>query len=251
MKPFFSVIIPALNEEIALPKLLQSLLVQDFHSFEVLVVDGGSTDGTVGLVMNYVLPFKKRGIQLQNISKKTRNVSEGRNYGALKAGGSYFIFFDADVTVGPEFLKQVHTQIEDSGAYFLTTWIKYDLNGWFELLHALFINYSIMLARTMGRAFCQGYNIIVEHDAFKAIGGFDTTLTLGEDFYFAHMARMKGFNLMFLRKPVLTVSARRFEKEGRWRLLYQYTKSTAYFIVHGPIRRKLFDYPMGGSYYKQ
>ena len=42
MKPFFSVIIPTLNEENYLPKLLNDLKVQKEKNFEVVLVDGGS-----------------------------------------------------------------------------------------------------------------------------------------------------------------------------------------------------------------
>jgi len=46
-KPFFSIIIPALNEEKYLPHLLDDLTKQTFRDFEVILVDGNSSDATV------------------------------------------------------------------------------------------------------------------------------------------------------------------------------------------------------------
>ena len=53
-KPFFSIVIPALNEEKFLPKLLESLSHQHFCDFEVIVVDGRSKDKTVAVAETYI-----------------------------------------------------------------------------------------------------------------------------------------------------------------------------------------------------
>ena len=75
---FFSIVIPSLNEEKYLPKLLEDLAAQTYSDFEVIVVDGNSKDETV----KRSLEFKKSLLSLEVISSKERNVSHQRNLGA-------------------------------------------------------------------------------------------------------------------------------------------------------------------------
>ena len=65
--PFFSVIIPCLNEEKYLPKLLKDLQGQIDRNFEVIVVDGKSEDRTVEVAKKFecsVLEADKRNVSI-------------------------------------------------------------------------------------------------------------------------------------------------------------------------------------------
>ena len=48
-QPFVSIIIPALNEARAIERTLRAFLAQDYEPFEIILVDGGSTDGTAAI----------------------------------------------------------------------------------------------------------------------------------------------------------------------------------------------------------
>ena len=50
MKPYFSIIVPLFNQETKLEKCIESLKGQTYRDFEVLIIDDGSTDGSVALV---------------------------------------------------------------------------------------------------------------------------------------------------------------------------------------------------------
>src|SRR5258705_12413818 len=102
-EPFFSVIIPALNEEKYLPLLLQDLADQSTQDFEVIVIDGRSTDKTV----ENTLKFKKKLPSLTILSSKIRNVSVQRNLAAQKSNGKYLLFNDADNRLPKDFLAVV------------------------------------------------------------------------------------------------------------------------------------------------
>ena len=93
MKPYFSIIIPTLNEEIHLPVLLESLSAQTFRGFEVIVSDSNSEDAT----RENALSFSNKVPKLLVITKSERNVGVARNNGAKIAAGDYLIFLDADV----------------------------------------------------------------------------------------------------------------------------------------------------------
>lgn len=249
MKPFFSVIIPTLNEEKFLPKLLESLNIQSFKKFEVIVVDGLSEDKTLKLAQKWQEKFKKRAQSLTIIEAKKRNVSFQRNLGAKRAEGEYLVFFDADVMIEPAFLKKVFGHIKKEESLLLTTWIEPDSKEITDELLTLLTNYGLELARYTKKPFLPGSNIIVERNAFWAIGGFEEKVKHAEDHYFAQKAKKKGITARFLKEPVLTVSLRRFRSEGRIEVLRKYAKSLTHVLFKGPITKDIFDYPMGGEYH--
>src|SRR5258706_4031142 len=88
----FSVVIPALNEEKFLPKLLASLAAQTVKDFEVVVVDGSSKDKTVTVARS----FAKKLPKLQVVVSKVASLPLQRNLGAKKTTGEWLIFIDAD-----------------------------------------------------------------------------------------------------------------------------------------------------------
>ena len=91
--PMLSIIIPARNEALRLPPLLQSLQAQSWRDFEIIVVDDSSTDHTVEVARSYgakVLTSKQVG-QMQP------GKSNACAYGAQCAQGEWLLFLDADV----------------------------------------------------------------------------------------------------------------------------------------------------------
>lgn len=245
--PFFSVIIPSLNEEKFLPILLESLLKQTFTDFEVIVVDGGSTDKTIERVKDLQKQFEKNQMHLEWHSSPHKNVPYQRNFGVKKASGRYFVFFDADVSVGPTFLEEIHTHIEKTHDQLLTTWcVSDDTDFIYNILGAI-MNWSIILGSKTSKPLIPGFNIIMSRDAFTKAGGFDDTLVLGEDHALAQAAYKQGVRITFLRKPELTFSVRRFHSEGHLVVIKKYIWSTLYIWFKGPIRHQIYEYKMGGE----
>ena len=89
--PFFSIVIPALNEEKFLPNLLKDLIKQSFTDFQVVVVDGRSTDQTVAKSLTLA-----KQLPLTVITSQVRHVSHQRNLGLKHSRGKWVIFIDAD-----------------------------------------------------------------------------------------------------------------------------------------------------------
>ena len=83
-----SIIIPAYNAEAYLPQCLDSILAQEHRGCEVIVVDDGSTDGTVALLERYP--------DLKVIHQENRGMSTARNRGLDEARGEYILFVDSD-----------------------------------------------------------------------------------------------------------------------------------------------------------
>jgi len=240
----FSIVIPALNEENYLPLLLTDLSQQDHQAFEVIVVDGGSTDFTVKKTKTF-----KQKLNLTVLINQKKNVGQQRNKGAKHTRGEYLIFFDADVRVPTSFLTVLDKQIKRGGGYLFTTKLKVKSRSQAQQVSIEMTNFVIELFNKVGKPFAPGFNIIIEQDLFVRLKGFDSTLKLAEDHDLVQRARKNGVLLKVLKKPILYASMRRPEKIGYLKLLIQYTFSSLYALAGEPIKKELYDYPMGGHVY--
>ena len=251
-KPFFSVIIPTLNEEHYIGVLLQNLLDQEDISFEVVIVDGMSTDKTFEVVSSFKQRFTDRGIDwsIWQIPKKD-SVSVARNYGAGKSRGMYFVFFDADVAIGVDFLQKLHDHLVRTKARFATTRVMPDRTTILLKVLTECTNYLIFLARFINKPFILGFNIIIEKTAFSQIGGFDETALLAEDHALAESSKKHGIRLSYFSRPILTCNMRRFRHEGTFSLIRKYIQSTFHVLFKGRIRKQIYTYKLGGGQYSK
>ena len=87
--PRVSVIVPAFNAEATIAETIESVLAQDFDSFEVIVVNDGSTDGTSHALSRF-------GAKITVIDQPNQGVSAARNRGARQGKGDFLAFLDSD-----------------------------------------------------------------------------------------------------------------------------------------------------------
>jgi GT2 family glycosyltransferase len=102
--PLISVILLNYNGEKMLAKCLPSVLQTDYDPFEVIVVDNGSIDGSRDIVSKFQAIDKR--------VKLVRNSSNlgfclGNNIGASQAKGEYLLFLNNDITVEPDWLREL------------------------------------------------------------------------------------------------------------------------------------------------
>lgn len=114
----YSVVIPLYNKEHYIEKTLQSVLNQTFQDYEIIVVDDGSSDGSLAAA-GQVQSDRIRLIQQENAG-----VSVARNTGIHNARGEFVCFLDADDEWRPEYLEtidQLTNAYPDSG-FFVTAY---------------------------------------------------------------------------------------------------------------------------------
>ena len=95
-----SIITVNLNNEPGLKKTFESVIAQSFTDYEWIVIDGGSVDGSAGLIEKYADRFTFR------ISEPDTGIYNAMNKGILKAGGEYCFFLNSgDYFINGEVLK--------------------------------------------------------------------------------------------------------------------------------------------------
>jgi len=94
--PFISVVVPVLNRERDIGRCLESLLALDYPSFEIVVVDNGSTDGTQEVISRY---------PVRMVIEQKRGAYIARNTGLRMAAGEIIAFTDSDCIVEEDWLK--------------------------------------------------------------------------------------------------------------------------------------------------
>ena len=240
---FFSIIIPTLNEEENLPIILTSIKNQNYKKFEVIICDSFSKDETKKIAFS----FSKK-LNLNFYQKQFINVSQARNYGAKKAKGDFLVFFDADVQIEKNFLSEINEKINHYQLDILTVWnrAKKGLKG--KLIFTL-MNIIMSLSAKIKPA-ANGPCMIIKKSKFFEVKGFNESIVFGEDFELTQRIVKTGGKFMVFRKPILYVSTRRFEKEGIILSLYKSIKAIIYQLFFGPIKKPIFEYQMGGDYYK-
>ena len=87
--PLVSVIVPSYNYLKYIDKCLETVINQDYPNIEIIVVDDGSTDGSLEYLMSL-------GGQIKVVQQKNQGVSVARNHGLLQSTGEFIAFLDAD-----------------------------------------------------------------------------------------------------------------------------------------------------------
>jgi len=246
-KPFFSVIIPALNEEKFLPKLLESLSCQHFTDFEVIVVDGKSKDKTVSVASSFIGKVPNLSVVVADHA----SLPYQRNVGADKAQGEWFVFIDADTVVYSYTLERLHAHLSLSEESFFTTWFSPDSNDVNDVRLTLFGIFFFELSKAVKRAISPGPFTVVKRSVFNSVHGYDIEHPFLEDQDFSRRMATAGHNLSIIRESLYIWSLRRYRKEGTAKVLQAYTKALLPVIFSKKVPKNMKGYEMGGQIFSK
>lgn len=104
-----SIIIPIYNGERYLYQCLESIQMQGYTDFEVLMIDDGSTDGSAGICME----FAERDSRFRYKHKENGGVSSARNVGIEESTGEWLFFVDADDNLPDGAIENMISCLED------------------------------------------------------------------------------------------------------------------------------------------
>lgn len=246
-KPRFSVIIPALNEEKFLPKLLVSLALQTKRDFEVIVVDGRSRDKTVAVAQT----FAPKLPHLKVIVSPRSSLPLQRNLGVGEARGEWLVFADADGILLPYFIERISKFIGEERPELFTTWFRPDSEKTADALVTLLSNITVESSMSFKRPFAPGPLTIVKKEIFMAVNGYDEALTFGEDVDFSKRVVEAGYSLKVLRETLCVWSLRRFRNEGTLKVMQSYAKTAFSVLLTRRAPKHMSGYIMGGHLYNR
>ena len=207
-----SIIIPAYNEENYLPATLDAINAARPDDAELIVVDNASTDSTRQIA-------EARGATV--ITEIEHNIGKVRNAGAASATGDVLVFIDADSIVRPGIFEKIIEATNDKKCLGGAAAVEYEpirnrmLISWFVRLYPLLGNWMKMRGGAL--QYCRS-------DVFRDLGGFDSTIYVGEDIDFGwrldRLARDRHAHTIFIQQPKVLTSSRRWNRMGFVRLMF-------------------------------
>ncbi|WP_240316636.1 glycosyltransferase [Mycobacterium persicum] len=212
-KLYFSIIIPAHNEEEYIGATLEHATGLSYpeESFEVIVVENGSSDRTLDIAKQF------EGGNVRVFENDKAGVSAAKNLGIdrLSPRSDWVVFLDADTILKPNFLLDLDARLRASRKPLSVGTTKVlplgggrDARIWFAIydqLHRLGGSYAIQIAK---------------RSLFPALR-FDEHLIMGEDVRLIKEARKLG-KFFYVPTPTVYTSTRRFDATGYWRLYFQW-----------------------------
>lgn len=207
----FSVIIPVHNREKTIEETLDSVSSMNYKKYEIIIVDGGSTDRTVSKIRKFMRKNKNIRLYVERGSSK----GGARNLGAKKARGEILIFVDSDVIIPKNTITLILNSFEkerDSIAVvgiFSSDCKPQNFVSKYKNLH---MHYTLVelpkyIDTLVGALFA------IKKDVFMKTGGFNEKLPYVEDIEFGQRLSKMGYKI-HLDKKLGVIHLRRFSFKG-------------------------------------
>ena len=203
VRPELSVIVPARNEEASLGTCLESLVEQKGVSFEIIVVDDGSGDGTRKIALSFP---GVRVIDPGPLPDGWTGKNNAVTAGAREARGDWLLFTDADTVHLPGSLARAVAEAKESNAALLSYSPQQEVHSFWEkavmpvIFAELAATYrpSKVCDPASPVAAANGQYLLVTRDAYEAVGGHAAVGTsLLEDVALARAVKASGRKIRF------------------------------------------------------
>src|SRR3989344_3666179 len=211
-----SVVTAVLNRKPQIKKYLDAILTSNYKDYEVIVVDGYSTDGTKEILYEY----SKKNRKLKVFIEKKPGRNAARNLGINKSRGEIIIFVDSDCIVSKNWMREIVKPFSDKEVGGVIGRTMADKKGifWYHMEN----DYLQFI----------GHNSAYRKVIIKKLNGFDLRFrTAKEDTDLAWRVIENGYNVVFAKKAEMIHLSRRVSIF--YRIKNQYT-----YIYDGLLRKK-------------
>ena len=183
--PLVSVLIPCFNAEAVIGQAIESVLAQTYSPIEIVVVDDGSTDGSMATLERY----RKYGVA---VFKQARgSAAAARNRALAESRGDFVLFLDADDVIAHEHIRLLLSRLEHRDGYVaMGEWDRFR----FSPAEAKFPHRPgnrdatgvdwLVEDWSDGQQMTQCGSFLIPRSLLKRVGGWDERLSLIDDFEF-------------------------------------------------------------------
>lgn len=223
MNPYFSVIVPIYNRPEEGKELLESLALQTYKNFELVLVEDGSKFSCESIV-----PEFKNLFDINYIRKVNTGRSDTRNVGMKHAKGDYLIFFDSDCIIPPQYFEILCEKLQQENT---------PCFGGPDSAHESFsniqkaINYAMTSFWTTGgirggkinmeKFVPRTFNMGFSKEVYDKVGGFNEKIDYGEDMDISARIRKAGFSIALFNE-VFVYHKRRVDFKSFFKQVYNF-----------------------------
>lgn len=227
MKPIFSIIVPLYNKAPYVNKALESIFSQMYTNWECIIVDDGSTDNSLEAVRGLKIEDRR----LKILTQSNSGVAVARNNGVAASKGEYVCFLDADDWWEAAYLEEMDRLIQeypDAGLYGCDYY--YVKNGKKKIYPKDaegYIDYCKVYTHC-GAMPIHPNGAVIPRKVFDEIGGFDSSIKMGEDFILFMQIALK-YKVAFLNKQLVTFNQ---DADPKWRAITKLHKPENHMLWH-------------------
>lgn len=205
MLPSISIIIPTYNRSKTLPEAIKSVVEQAMGSWELIIIDDGSSDETIHQIQEYL-----SNDSIKYFFQNNRGVSAARNRGIEESKGDYLIFLDSDDSFLPGLFSRLNSL--ELTNYDLVFWqVKKIFPNHTEIWKAKKLEkiYNNMTATFLAGSVCYKKSI------FKQSGQFDEELQFGENYELGmRISQIDGLKNQFLEEIFLVQNVKQIRENS-------------------------------------
>ncbi|MFA5463454.1 MAG: glycosyltransferase, partial [Dysgonamonadaceae bacterium] len=197
--PYFSIIIPVYNRPDEVDELLESLTLQTYSDFEVLLIEDGSS-----LKCDLIAKKYEDELNVRYYFKENSGRSETRNYGMERAEGEYFVFFDSDCVIPPFYFEKIKNRLAENYTDSYGGPDKAD-ESFSDLQKAISFSMTSFLTTggirgskgaKMEKFVPRTFNMGFSKEVYQTVGGFKDMF--GEDIDLSLRIRSKGYTCQLI-----------------------------------------------------
>lgn len=205
-----SIITVCYNSENTIKKTLESVLAQSTKDFEYLIIDGGSTDNTYCIILDYVDKFKAEGMHIVTISEKDRGIYDAMNKGIERSSAEWVYFLNSgDILSDKQVVRDFNCLVIDNKIGLIYSDIvfednkqlhrnKYNINGDNYFIMNTICHQAMFIRRKiyeMFEGFSLDYKIVSDKKLLLQII-FDTKYNLYHWERYAAVYNLEGFSAL-------------------------------------------------------
>lgn len=218
-----SFVATVLNEEETIELLLNSLLEQTQKPDEIIIVDGGSKDGTLSIVKK----FKK-----VRLLRRKGNRAVGRNYGIQNAKHEIILVSDAGCILERNWVKNIASPFIKKNVNVVAGYYKAKTTTLFEKCLVPYV--LVMSDKLDPKTFLPASrSLAFRKSAWKRVGKFPERFSHNEDYVFARSLAARGENFKFVQKAIVYWTPRKNISEA-YEMFYRFAKGDSESRIFRP-----------------